>query len=187
MYKDCFLPNNMPLIKWPTVPPNVQEANMYHREQLLMIKRWGRAFVYMASTIWTAVFVANCGFELNLETCVYMVKLPFNETKMGVLHLSYSECNQKTVTQPEYDVRLGYSHCFLHHIMMHYHCACIRSHCKWFQPTFPPAIQNIHLTLSPPYLYREYICCMTCVHSCKFLMSEWIPDDGMLIIWARGQ
>lgn len=43
-------------------------------------------------------------------------------------------------------------------------------------------IQYIHLTLSPPYLYREYICCMTGVHSCKLLVSEWIPNDGMLII-----
>lgn len=33
-----------------------------------------------------------------------------------------------------------------------------------------------------PHLDGEDICCVTGVHSCKFLVSERIPDDGMLII-----
>lgn len=43
---------------------------------------------------------------------------------------------------------------------------------------------NTSITPGPPYLNGEYICCVTSVHSCKLLVSEWIPDDGMLIIRA---
>lgn len=32
------VPDNMPLIKWPTVPPNVQEVNLYHGEHLIVTR-----------------------------------------------------------------------------------------------------------------------------------------------------
>lgn len=40
---------NEPLIEWPTVPPNVQEVNLYYREILLMTKdrvRWSWAMCF---------------------------------------------------------------------------------------------------------------------------------------------
>lgn len=42
--------------------------------------------------------------------------------------------------------------------------------------------KKINTITSTPYFYGEYICCMTSVHSCKLLMSKWIPYNGMLII-----
>lgn len=40
-YTDDFQSNNKPLIKWPTVPPNVQRVNLYHRKHLFMTKKGG--------------------------------------------------------------------------------------------------------------------------------------------------
>lgn len=44
-----------------------------------------------------------------------------------------------------------------------------------------------HLVLPLKYLDRKDVCSMSCVHRKEFLVVQRIPDNGMLVIRARGQ